>query len=249
MGTTPTADPCEEEVKAQVTGACSADEQAALADPATTGQKANDCGTKSFNVLTGNFNHDKFNECFTASAGISTGCSECYAVSGEYGAANCKADCLLGWCKSGCLECTKPAQADLATCTGFATPTADPCEEVSATVTVHAPLTSRLPLPIQQPLARRRTTAAPSRSTCSLATSTTTSSTSASPHLPASALVALSATLCLVSTAPQTARLTASLAGASLVALSAPSQPRLILPPALGSQPPLLIHVRRSQPP
>merc|ERR1711988_534290 len=98
-----------------------------------------------------------------------------------------------------------------------------------------------------QPPARRQTTAAPSHSTCSLATSTTTSSTSASPHLPASALVALSATPCPASMAPQTARLTASLAGASLAALSAPSQPRLILPPALDSQPPLLIHARRSQ--
>merc|ERR1712224_986345 len=124
-----------EELSATVTGACSADEQAALADPSTTGQKANDCGTKSYNVITGKFDHDKFNQCFTASAGISTACSECYAVSGEYGAANCKADCLLGWCKSGCLECPKPAQATLGTCTGFTTPTADPCEELSATVT------------------------------------------------------------------------------------------------------------------
>merc|ERR1719446_1420080 len=115
--------------------ACSADEQAALKDPQTTGQKANDCGTKAYNVITGKFDHDKFNTCFTASAGISSQCSECYAASGEYGAANCKADCLLGWCKSGCLSCTQPAQATLATCTGFPTPTADPCEELTATVT------------------------------------------------------------------------------------------------------------------
>merc|ERR1712100_767175 len=104
------ATPCEE-VAASATGACSADEQAALADPQVTGKKANDCGTSSYNVLTGNFNHDKFNSCFTASAGISTQCSECYAATGEYGAKNCKADCLLGWCKSGCLSCTAPAQA------------------------------------------------------------------------------------------------------------------------------------------
>merc|ERR1712070_564480 len=74
-------------------------------------------------------NHDKFNTCFTASIGISSACSECYAASGEYGASNCKSACLLGWCKSGCLSCTEPAQEDLATCTGFATGTADPCEE------------------------------------------------------------------------------------------------------------------------
>merc|ERR1712139_86027 len=103
---TPTADPCDSEVVAATAGACSADEQAALADPQVTGKKAFDCGSKSYNIVTGNFNHDTFNDCFTASAGVSTGCSECYAVSGEYGAKNCKADCLLGWCKAGCLSCT-----------------------------------------------------------------------------------------------------------------------------------------------
>merc|ERR1712100_638674 len=117
------------------TGACSADEQAALADPQVTGKKANDCGTSSYNVLTGNFNHDKFNSCFTASAGISTQCSECYAATGEYGAKNCKADCLLGWCKSGCLSCTEPAQETLAACTGFTASAAIPCEEVAASAT------------------------------------------------------------------------------------------------------------------
>merc|ERR1740130_2230293 len=95
------ADPCEE--LTATGGACTGDEQTALADPQSTGKKANDCGTSSYNILTGKFNHDKFNSCFSASAGISTQCSECYAATGEYGAANCKADCLLGWCKSGCL--------------------------------------------------------------------------------------------------------------------------------------------------
>merc|ERR1711918_333369 len=101
---TPTADPCDDLTVASA-GSCSADDQAALADPQVTGKKANGCGTTSYNVLTGNFNHDKFNDCFTASIGISSACSECYAITGEYGAKNCKADCLLGWCKSGCLSC------------------------------------------------------------------------------------------------------------------------------------------------
>merc|ERR1712070_149552 len=112
-------------------GACTADEQSTLADPQNTGKKANDCGTSSYNIVTGNFNHDKFNDCFTASMGISKQCSECYAATGEYGAQNCKADCLLGWCKAGCLSCTAPAQATLATCTGFNAGTADPCEDIS----------------------------------------------------------------------------------------------------------------------
>merc|ERR1712100_906706 len=114
-----TADPCEEEVKATATGACTSDEQTALADPKTVGDQANSCGTGAYNILTGNFNHGKFNDCFTAAMGISSTCSECYAATGEYGAKNCKASCLLGWCKSGCLSCTAPAQTTLASCTGF----------------------------------------------------------------------------------------------------------------------------------
>merc|ERR1712188_365529 len=112
------------------TGACSADDQAAISDPNTIGKKAGDCGKTAYNVVTGNFNHDKFNDCLTASAGISAGCSECYAVSGEFGAKNCKAACLLGWCKPGCLDCVKPAQGDLDKCTGFTSGSATPCNDV-----------------------------------------------------------------------------------------------------------------------
>merc|ERR1712072_749090 len=138
-----TADPCEEEVKATVTGACSADEQAALAYPKTVGDKANSCGTTAYNIITGKFDHDKFNTCFTAAMSISSTCSECYAATGEYGAKNCKADCLLGWCKSGCLSCTAPAQETLATCTGFTAGTADPCgEEVKVEAAVTGACTS-----------------------------------------------------------------------------------------------------------
>merc|ERR1712039_311887 len=113
-------------------GACSADDQKKLTDPNVIGKKAGDCGKTSYNVFTGKFNHDKFNSCLTASAGISAGCSECYAASGEYGADNCKAKCLLGWCKQGCLDCVKPAQADLDKCTGFTSAPATPCLSADA---------------------------------------------------------------------------------------------------------------------
>merc|ERR1712166_915138 len=131
------AEPCEEQSvaeKLEVTGGCTSDEAVALSDPANVGKKANDCGTSSYNIFTGKFNHGKFNDCFSASAGISATCSECYAATGEYGAKNCKSSCILGWCKSGCLSCTEPAQETLATCTGFASATAEPCDEQSVTV-------------------------------------------------------------------------------------------------------------------
>jgi len=120
--------------KLEVTGGCTSDEAVALSDPQNVGKKANDCGTSSYNIFTGKFNHGKFNDCFSASAGISATCSECYAATGEYGAKNCKSSCILGWCKSGCLSCTEPAQETLATCTGFASATAEPCDEQSVTV-------------------------------------------------------------------------------------------------------------------
>jgi hypothetical protein len=124
------ATPC---VSTDATGACSADDQKALMDPNVIGKKAADCGSTSYNPFTGKFNHDKFNSCLTASAGISSGCSECYAGSGEYGADKCKAKCLLGWCKQGCLDCVQPCRADLDKCTGFTSAPASPCLSVNLT--------------------------------------------------------------------------------------------------------------------
>merc|ERR1711862_887098 len=234
------------EVKAEVTGACSAAEQSALADPATTGQKANDCGTKAFNVITGKFDHDKFNSCFTASAGISTGCSECYAVSREYGAANCKADCLLGWCKSGCLSCTEPAQKTLSTCTGFTTPTADPCEEE-----VKAEVTGACSAAEQSALADPATTGQKANDCGTKAFNVITGKfdhdkfNSCSPRRPAFRPVAPSATPCLANTVPRIARPTACLVGASLAAFPAPSLRRRPSPLALVSPPPVLTLANR----
>merc|ERR1711907_513717 len=122
------ADPC---MDSSATGACSADEQAALGDSATVGKAGSDCGLAAYNVLTGNFNHDKFNDCFTGKLSIGAGCSECYATNGEYAAKNCKSACLLGWCKQGCLDCStadEPKSA-LDACTGFTSGSAEPCLE------------------------------------------------------------------------------------------------------------------------
>lgn len=40
----------------------------------------------------------KFNDCFSASIGISKTCTECYAATGEHDVKDCKAHCLRGWC-------------------------------------------------------------------------------------------------------------------------------------------------------
>merc|ERR1712100_530631 len=80
-----------------------ADDQAAIQsmDDNAFGDQSNTCGTNALS-LTG-INHDKFNSCLTGAIGISAACSECYAVTADYGFKNCKAACLLGWCKQGCL--------------------------------------------------------------------------------------------------------------------------------------------------
>merc|ERR1739845_55344 len=74
------------------------------------------------------FAANKFNDCFTASAGISASCSACYATSAQYSVKNCKVACISKWCSSSCLKCTEPAQDDLAVCTGFTAGSADPCD-------------------------------------------------------------------------------------------------------------------------
>merc|ERR1711934_1065394 len=113
------------------TGACSADDQANLADASTVGDKQDKCGKDALG-LTG-INHDKFTACVQSELSISASCSECYYTVADYGFKNCKAACLLGWCKSGCLSCTQPAQDDLAGCTGFQPSVASPCMETAST--------------------------------------------------------------------------------------------------------------------
>merc|ERR1712203_850786 len=80
-------------------------------------------------------NQDKFNTCFVGELGVSSGCSACCASNGEYAFKNCKAACLLGWCKQGCLDCSTAAEpkAALDSCTGFTSGTAEPCLEATAT--------------------------------------------------------------------------------------------------------------------
>jgi hypothetical protein len=107
---------------------CSADEQSMISGMSAKdfGDKSNKCGTQALGLS--GINHDKFNSCMKTEVGIDTACSECYAATADYGFKNCKAACLLGWCKEGCLSCTQPAQDVLPSCTGFAAGKADPCD-------------------------------------------------------------------------------------------------------------------------
>merc|ERR1711862_573677 len=119
--------PCLEAVS---TGACSTDDQAALADPQSVGDKQNKCGTQNLGLS--GIQHDCFVSCVEPDLGISAACTECYHTVADYGFKNCKAACLLGWCKSGCLSCTQPAQDALPACTGFSPAVAKPCDSVAS---------------------------------------------------------------------------------------------------------------------
>merc|ERR1712072_1594132 len=119
-----TADPC---LETKATGACSADDQTALSDAKTVGEKQDACGKKALGLS--GIDHDKFTSCVQSALGISAGCSECYYTVAQYGFANCKVACLAGWCKSGCLSCTQSAQDDLPSCTGFQAGVASPCDD------------------------------------------------------------------------------------------------------------------------
>merc|ERR1711967_157644 len=126
MGAPSVADPCLES-EIEVTGACSSADQAALADAKTVGDKQDACGKQALGFS--GIDHDKFTSCVQSELSISASCSECYYTVADYGYKNCKAACLLGWCKEGCLSCTQPAQDALSGCTGFSPGVADPCLE------------------------------------------------------------------------------------------------------------------------
>merc|ERR1712025_264269 len=107
-----------------------ADDQSALADAQVVGESQDKCGKKCLS-LTG-IDHDCFVSCVEGDLGISAACTECYHTVADYGFKNCKAACLLGWCKSGCLSCTQPAQDALPACTGFSPAVAKPCDSVAS---------------------------------------------------------------------------------------------------------------------
>jgi len=108
-------------------GGCNNDEQAALADGNAVGEKQSVCAKSALGFS--GINHDKFTSCVKDALSIGDTCSECYYATAQYGFKNCKAACLLGWCKQGCLDCTKDAQVTLAACTGFSSGDATPCLE------------------------------------------------------------------------------------------------------------------------
>jgi len=121
------------ELEVAATGSCSSADQAALADASAVGDKQDACGKGALS-LTG-IKHDKYVNCVEDSLGVSAGCAECYYTVAQYGFKNCKAACLLGWCKSGCLSCTQPAQDGLSGCTGFTPSVASPCLEMEPNAT------------------------------------------------------------------------------------------------------------------
>merc|ERR1711957_40335 len=128
MGSPAVAAPCLES-----TGGCSSADQAALADASVVGDKQDACGKKALSLK--GINHDKYVSCVEDGLGVSAGCAECYYTVADYGFKNCKAACLLGWCKSGCLSCTQPAQDGLSGCTGFTPSVASPCLEMEPNAT------------------------------------------------------------------------------------------------------------------
>merc|ERR1712019_304025 len=139
-GFTPAAaDPCDTEdvsvsadVASAATGGCNAADQANLADAKNVGDKQDACGKQALGLS--GIDHDKFTSCAMSSLSISSSCAECYYATAQYGFKNCKIACLAGWCKSGCLSCTAPAQDTLGTCAGFTPAAADPCDTEDGTV-------------------------------------------------------------------------------------------------------------------
>merc|ERR1711918_208936 len=121
-------DPCdtEDDVASAATGGCNAADQANLADAKNVGDKQDACGKQALGLS--GIDHDKFTSCAMSSLSISSSCAECYYATATYGFKNCKVACLAGWCKSGCLSCTAPAQDTLGTCAGFTPAAADPCD-------------------------------------------------------------------------------------------------------------------------
>merc|ERR1739845_217119 len=76
--------------------------------------------------LTG-FNIDSYEACLVTVCHVSRSCADCLATEQDYAHSHCKAECLLGWCKQSCLDCTAPGRDAAANCSGWQPETPDPC--------------------------------------------------------------------------------------------------------------------------
>jgi hypothetical protein len=91
-----------------------------LAHPINQGNAASKCGhPPAADITHHRIKHEIFNPCYEMAMGISEQCSDCFADAADYGILHCATKCMTSWCSPGCLQCTKPAQDPLATCTGF----------------------------------------------------------------------------------------------------------------------------------
>ena len=79
-------------------------------DSTAFGDQSNACGTNAPGL--NGIDRDKFNNCLVGAIGISSACSECYAMIANYGFNICKVVCWLGWCKHGRPDCATLAQID-----------------------------------------------------------------------------------------------------------------------------------------
>merc|ERR1711862_230419 len=178
-----------------------------------------------------------------SSLSISSSCAECYFATAQYGFKNCKVACLAGWCKSGCLSCTAPAQATLGTCAGFSPAAADPCdgdEDVTAEAMGGCNAADQANLADAKNVGDKQD--ACGKQALGLTGIDHDKFTSCAMSLSPSALPALSATLPLRSTASRTARSRAWQVGASRAVSAARRLPRphLELVPASPQQQPIL---------
>eukprot|EP00927_Polykrikos_kofoidii_P028603 TRINITY_DN2493_c0_g1_i4.p1 TRINITY_DN2493_c0_g1~~TRINITY_DN2493_c0_g1_i4.p1 ORF type:complete len:149 (+),score=28.08 TRINITY_DN2493_c0_g1_i4:244-690(+) len=103
------------------------------------GGKNNKCGHAAYSIWHGTFDHKVFNECMGTEAGISSSCSECYAVAGDYAAQNCKSKCMWGWCKADCLACASAVQQKAAECSGRPVQQVAPCSSDKSEKTMDTP--------------------------------------------------------------------------------------------------------------
>mmetsp|Transcript_1804 Transcript_1804/g.5437 ORF Transcript_1804/g.5437 Transcript_1804/m.5437 type:complete len:105 (-) Transcript_1804:101-415(-) len=85
------------------------------------------CGRHSWSLFHG-FRADGFASCISSRVGVSAGCSQCFAASGQYGYQHCKARCLFhSWCGQSCLDCVRGAREGLLQCLGVQPPTTTAC--------------------------------------------------------------------------------------------------------------------------
>jgi hypothetical protein len=91
-------------------------------------KKVSNCGHRAYKWWKMSWIKSDMVHCLQSRVGLSAGCADCFAETGQYGFNNCKSQCLFhSWCSAECLNCASSMKEPTQQCAGVFLPQPTHC--------------------------------------------------------------------------------------------------------------------------